>query len=81
MKPNIHPSYNEITVQCTCGNTFKTGSTFGKDIHLEICAACHPFYTGTQKMIDTEGRVDKFNSKFKGFGSSVKTAKTDDKKA
>jgi large subunit ribosomal protein L31 len=63
MKAGIHPSYNEVKVVCACGNTFMTRST--KDtLRLEICAACHPFFTGRQKLVDTEGRVDRFQKKF-----------------
>ena len=64
MKPNIHPAYNEVTVTCSCGETFQTRSTMGKDIHVDVCSKCHPFYTGTQKIVDTAGRVDKFNRKY-----------------
>ena len=63
MKPNIHPEYQEIIVHCACGATWKTRST-SKDLHLEICSNCHPFFTGRQKLIDTEGRVDRFTKKF-----------------
>ena len=65
MKTNIHPSYNEITVTCSCGNTFETRSTLADSLQIEICSQCHPFYTGTQKMIDSGGRIDKFNQRFK----------------
>jgi len=64
MKPNVHPTYKEIKVTCSCGNSFTTGSTVGKDLHLEVCSACHPFYTGKQKIMDTAGRVDKFRRKY-----------------
>jgi large subunit ribosomal protein L31 len=64
MKPGIHPNYTEVNAICVCGNVFKTGSTKGSDIRTEICAACHPFFTGTQKIVDTEGRVDRFMKKF-----------------
>jgi len=64
MKPDIHPPYSEITVTCSCGNSFRTRSTLGRDLHLEVCAACHPFYTGKQKLVDTAGRVDKFRQKY-----------------
>ena len=64
MKAGIHPEYKEITVQCSCGNTFKTRSTLGEDLQLEVCSNCHPFYTGKQKMVDTGGRVDKFRKKY-----------------
>jgi large subunit ribosomal protein L31 len=63
VKPGIHPKYQEVEVRCACGNTFKTRST-KPDLHLEICAACHPFFTGRQKLIDTEGRVERFTKKF-----------------
>ncbi|QKT03431.1 50S ribosomal protein L31 [Ectothiorhodospiraceae bacterium 2226] len=64
MKADIHPSYTEITVTCSCGNTFKTRSTAGRDLSLEVCSECHPFYTGKQKIVDTAGRVDKFRQKY-----------------
>jgi large subunit ribosomal protein L31 len=64
MKPNVHPDYNEVQVSCSCGNTFTTKSTMKKALHVEVCAACHPFYTGKQKIIDTAGRVEKFNQKY-----------------
>lgn len=63
MKPNIHPDYKKCEVTCVCGNTFTTRST-KNEIKLEICAECHPFFTGKQKLIDTTGRVDKFNKKY-----------------
>ena len=63
MKPEIHPKYNEITATCSCGNSFQTKST-GKDLSLDVCSACHPFFTGKQKMLDTAGRVDKFRQKY-----------------
>ena len=63
MKPNIHPEYTEVTVSCSCGESFTTGSTLGRDLHIDVCSKCHPFYTGTQKIMDTAGRVDKFNRK------------------
>ena len=64
MKPDIHPDYQEITVTCSCGNTFQTRSTLSEEIHLDVCSACHPFYTGQQKIVDTAGRVDKFRRKY-----------------
>ena len=63
MKEAIHPKYDEVDVRCACGNTFKTRST-KPELHLEICSACHPFFTGRQKLIDTEGRVERFSKKF-----------------
>ena len=64
MKPWIHPEYTEINVSCSCGNTFKTRSTMGQDLSIEVCSNCHPFYTGKQKIVDTAGRVDKFRRKY-----------------
>jgi len=64
MKAQTHPEYAAINVVCSCGNTFQTGSTLGHDLQLDVCAKCHPFYTGKQKMVDTAGRVDKFRKKY-----------------
>jgi large subunit ribosomal protein L31 len=64
MKADIHPEYNAITVTCSCGNSFETRSTLKKDLSIEVCSACHPFYTGKQKILDTAGRVDKFRKKY-----------------
>ena len=64
MKAKIHPEYKEINVICSCGSKFKTRSTMGKDIHVEVCAECHPFYTGKQKIVDTAGRVEKFARRY-----------------
>ena len=64
MKADIHPKYEEIAVNCSCGNAFKTKSTLGKALHVEVCSECHPFYTGTQKIVDTAGRIEKFNQKY-----------------
>jgi large subunit ribosomal protein L31 len=67
MKAEIHPGYKEVTVVCSCGNKFKTRSTIGKpELHIEVCAACHPFYTGKQKLVDAGGRVDKFKKRYVG---------------
>lgn len=63
MKPGIHPKYHDVDARCACGNTFKTRST-KDELHLEICSACHPFFTGRQKLIDTEGRVERFTKRF-----------------
>ena len=60
MKAEIHPKYEEINVVCACGHTFKTRSTLGVELHVEICSDCHPFFTGKQKLVDTAGRVDLF---------------------
>ncbi len=64
MKAEIHPDYNEVKVVCSCGNAFTTRSTKGEGMHVEVCSACHPFYTGKQKMLDTAGRVDKFRRRY-----------------
>ena len=63
MKPKIHPELHEVTVHCACGNEFKTRST-KKELRVEICALCHPYFTGKQKLMDTAGRVEKFNRKY-----------------
>lgn len=65
MKPGIHPQYTDIQVVCACGNRFATKSTLGEDLQVEICSACHPFYTGKQKIVDTAGRVGKFQAKYR----------------
>ncbi len=67
MKPGIHPEYVAATVTCACGNTFQTRST-KPTLRIEICSNCHPFYTGKQKIVDTEGRVEKFLQKYKMKG-------------
>jgi large subunit ribosomal protein L31 len=64
MKEAIHPDYKLINVTCTCGNAFQTRSTLGHDLQVEVCASCHPFYTGKQKVLDTAGRVDKFRKRY-----------------
>ena len=71
-KTGIHPTYESINVKCACGNTFETRSTHKGDIVVEICSACHPFFTGKQKLVDTAGRIERFRRKF---------AATDAKKA
>ena len=63
MKQGIHPDYKQTTIKCACGNVIETGST-KEDIRIEICSACHPFYTGKQKLVDTGGRVDKFRKRY-----------------
>jgi len=68
MKESIHPDYQDIQAKCSCGNVFKTRSTLCKDITLDVCSACHPFYTGKQKVMDAGGRIDKFK---KRFGSRI----------
>lgn len=63
MKPKIHPKYEVSTISCACGNTFQVRTTVG-DLHVEICSACHPFFTGKQKLVDSAGRVEKFMKKY-----------------
>jgi large subunit ribosomal protein L31 len=64
MKPDIHPNYGEMVATCSCGNVIKTASTLAKEIHVDVCSACHPFYTGKQKVVDSGGRIDRFNKRF-----------------
>jgi len=64
MKPEIHPKYKQIKVVCSCGNEFETSSTLCKELHIEVCSSCHPFYTGKQMIMDTAGRVDKFRKRY-----------------
>ena len=89
MKKDIHPTYySDAKVICACGNTFTTGST-KQELHVEICSACHPFYTGRQKLVDTAGRVEKFQkrmattkaSAFKHISKKQKLAKKEEKRA
>ena len=64
MKADIHPEYKEVKVTCSCGNSFETRSTAGRELHIEVCAQCHPFYTGKQKLVDTAGMVEKFERRY-----------------
>jgi large subunit ribosomal protein L31 len=70
MKEGIHPNYEVVTVHCACGNSFQTRST-RKEMQIDICSQCHPFYTGKQRLVDTAGRIDRFRRK---YGPSPKTA-------
>ena len=79
MKEAIHPKYHSVDVRCACGATWKTRST-KPELHLEICSSCHPFFTGKQKLLDTEGRVERFTKKYgaqtvEGRKTSAKAAK------
>ena len=78
MKPDIHPAYGETQVTCTCGNTFTTKSTAPNGVlHADVCSACHPFYTGKQKILDTGGRVARFEKRYaKKLSSSAPGRKT-----
>jgi large subunit ribosomal protein L31 len=80
VKPGIHPKYQEVEVRCACGNTFKTRST-KPELHLEICNQCHPFFTGRQKLIDTEGRVERFTKRFGAQSAEARRAATKATKA
>lgn len=64
MKKDIHPDYSEITATCSCGNVVKIRSTAGRDLNLDVCGNCHPFFTGKQRVVDTGGRVERFNRRF-----------------
>ena len=68
MKEGIHPEYNDVKAHCVCGNAVDARST-NKEISVEICSSCHPFYTGTQKLVDTAGKIDKFNRKYRNKGA------------
>ena len=63
MKPEIHPEYKPTKIKCICGNSWDTRSTVGGEVHVDICSACHPFYTGKQKLVDTAGRVERFRKR------------------
>ena len=75
MKKNIHPEYNDICVTCACGNVIKTRSTCAGNVSVEICSHCHPFFTGKQKFVDTEGRVNKFKQRLDMFKKIDKKSK------
>ncbi len=68
MREGIHPKYDTLTATCSCGNVVETRSTKTGEMHLDVCSACHPFYTGKQKMLDTGGRIDRFKKRFGGRG-------------
>jgi large subunit ribosomal protein L31 len=69
MKSDLHPKYEAVTFTCSCGNQLVTKSALCKDMQIEVCAKCHPFYTGKQKIVDTSGQVDKFNKRFARYAS------------
>lgn len=71
MKPDIHPTYNKISAVCACGNEIEIGSVLS-EMRVEICSACHPFFTGKQKLIDTAGRIEKFKKKYANFQGGKK---------
>jgi len=76
MKKGIHPEYYKTTVRCACGNEFETGSTV-KEINIEICSKCHPFFTGKQKLVDSAGRVERFKRKYAKFNKAQDQSKAD----
>jgi large subunit ribosomal protein L31 len=80
MKAGIHPAYEEINVICACGHKFRTRSAHKGDIRVEICSNCHPFFTGKQKLIDTEGRVDRFQKKYQKVREAAEAAAAAKKK-
>ena len=73
VKNEVHPEYSDITATCSCGNVIETRSTIGRDIHLEVCSECHPFYTGKQKIVDSGGRVERFRQRFGDRSSKTPT--------
>jgi len=77
LKDGIHPKYGKTVVTCTCGNSFETRTVMGDTLSVEICSNCHPFYTGKQKLLDTAGRVEKFQKRYANLkaGAEAKTAK------
>jgi len=74
MRKNIHPAYNTVEATCACGNKLDVGST-KKEVRVEICSSCHPFFTGKQKLVDTAGRIDRFKKKYAGFDAVKQAAK------
>lgn len=64
MKAEIHPEYQETSFKCACGESFKANSTVNSEIHMDICSKCHPFFTGKEKLVDTAGRIEKFNRRY-----------------
>jgi large subunit ribosomal protein L31 len=71
MKEGIHPNYTAMKVTCACGHSFETRSTKSGDLHLDVCSECHPFYTGKQRIMDTGGRIEKFNKRFTVLGKKT----------
>ncbi|MBS2028431.1 MAG: 50S ribosomal protein L31 [Deltaproteobacteria bacterium] len=75
MKPNTHPVYNPVTITCACGTEYKTRSGRNEDFHVDVCAACHPFFTGKQKLMDIAGRVEKFKTKYSATAEKAAASK------
>ena len=81
MKPEIHPNYKEVTVICSCGNTFVMKSTYKADqLRIDVCNECHPFYTGKHKIVDTAGRVDQFMRRYSSYKKTEEQNTNDEKK-
>jgi len=78
MKADIHPEYQAIKATCSCGNVIETSSTTCEDLHLDVCSACHPFYTGKQKILDSGGRVERYRQRFGSRGAAVTAKKAAD---
>jgi large subunit ribosomal protein L31 len=78
MKSNIHPELKPITITCACGNTIKTFSTLGNDFATEICSACHPFFTGKQRLVDSAGRIERFQKKYGNLNKKKEEKKTEE---
>ena len=74
MRPDIHPEYKVTTVSCVCGNSWQTRSTVFDKMHVDICSACHPYYTGKQKLVDTAGRVERFRKRYEKSDASKSAA-------
>lgn len=81
MQAELHPKMTEISVTCSCGNKFKTLSVLESALHIDVCDKCHPFYSGQQKIVDTTGRVERFNQRYSMPSISKKSAEKEDKKA
>ena len=77
MRAGIHPEYKEINVVCSCGNKFTTKSVLGRELHVEVCSNCHPFYTGKQKIMDTAGRMEKFRQRYSKTATAPKAPPKD----
>jgi len=69
MKADIHPAYDKVSASCSCGNVIETRSTLAKNLHIDVCSKCHPYYTGKQKVMDTGGRIDRFKKRFGAVGA------------
>ena len=76
MKADTHPQYENVTATCSCGNVIQTKSTLCKDISIEVCSQCHPFYTGKQKTIDSAGRIDRFNKRFRRGAANAEASRS-----